>query len=166
MTLLATPEPVEGKGTQGRIRVTLLPPQTEWCVQWNNDGKKKVSFHKTQVSYDSGSPRPLVAKTAVLATSSIHCFDIDLSVCTLLHQGVAMHTQWLSHVLTLCGPMDCNPTGFSVHGIFEARILQWVAISSSRESSWPRDQTCICCVFCIGRQILYHWATWEVSSGC
>ena len=44
----------------------------------------------------------------------------------------------------------------------QARILDWVAISSSRGSFWPRDQTCISCGSCIGRQILYHWATWEV----
>ena len=49
--------------------------------------------------------------------------------------------------------MNCRPTGFSVHGIFEARILEWVTISSSRQSSWPRDQTCVCCVFCIGRHL-------------
>ena len=48
----------------------------------------------------------------------------------------------------------------SVHGIFQARILEWVAISFSRGSSWPRDQ--ISCIPCIGRQILCHCATWEV----
>ena len=42
---------------------------------------------------------------------------------------------------TLCNPMDCSPTGSSVHGILQARILEWVAMSSSRGSSWPRDQT-------------------------
>ena len=41
--------------------------------------------------------------------------------------------------LTLCDPMDCSPPGSSVHGILQARILQWVAISFSRESSQPRD---------------------------
>ena len=60
--------------------------------------------------------------------------------------------------LSLCNPLDCSPPGSSVHGFFQARILQWVAISFSKGSSWPRDQTC---VSCIGRQILYHWATWE-----
>ena len=44
--------------------------------------------------------------------------------------------------LTLCNPMDCSPPGSSVHGVFQARILEWVAISSSRGSSQPRDQTC------------------------
>ena len=40
---------------------------------------------------------------------------------------------------TLCNPMDCSPPGSSVHGILQARILEWVAISFSRESSQPRD---------------------------
>ena len=42
---------------------------------------------------------------------------------------------------TLCDPMDCSPPGFSVHGIFQARILEWVAIPFSRGSSRPRDRT-------------------------
>ena len=54
--------------------------------------------------------------------------------------------------------MDCNTPGSSVHGISQTRILEWVAISSSRGTSQPNDCTC---VSCIGRWILYHWATWE-----
>ena len=42
---------------------------------------------------------------------------------------------------TLCDPVDCSPPGSSVHGILQARILEWVAISFSRESSQPRDRT-------------------------
>ena len=57
--------------------------------------------------------------------------------------------------------MDSNPIGSCAHGIFQARICEWVAISSSRGSSWPREWTCISCITCIGRSILYHWATWE-----
>ena len=56
--------------------------------------------------------------------------------------------------LTLCDPMDCPP----FRGIFQARMLEWVAISFSRGSSWSRAQTCISCT---GRWILYHWATRE-----
>ena len=44
---------------------------------------------------------------------------------------------------TLCSPMNYSPRGSSVHGISQARILEWVAISFSRGSSQPRDQTCI-----------------------
>ena len=41
----------------------------------------------------------------------------------------------------LCDPMDCSPPGSSVHGILQARILEWVAMPSSRESSPHRDRT-------------------------
>ena len=54
--------------------------------------------------------------------------------------------------------MDCSLPESSVHEIFQARILEWVATSFSRESSWPRDGTCVSCT---GRWILYHSATWE-----
>ena len=47
--------------------------------------------------------------------------------------------------LTLCDPMDCSPPGSSVHEIFQARILEWVAISFSRGSSQPRDRTQVSC---------------------
>ena len=43
--------------------------------------------------------------------------------------------------LTLCDPVDCSPPGSSIHGILQARILEWVAISFSRGSAPPRDQT-------------------------
>ena len=49
--------------------------------------------------------------------------------------------------------MDCSPLGSSVHGIFQARIVEWVALSFSRRSSPIRDRTC---VSCIGRQSLYR----------
>ena len=58
--------------------------------------------------------------------------------------------------LILCHAMDCSPPGSSAHGTLQARILEWVATSYSRESSQPRDRTHFSCVFCIGRQFLYH----------
>ena len=57
--------------------------------------------------------------------------------------------QLLKSCLTICDPMDCSPPGSSVHGIFQARLLEWVAISSSRRSSQPREWTCISWVSCI-----------------
>ena len=53
---------------------------------------------------------------------------------------------------TLCDHVDCSPLGSSVHGILQARILEWFAISFSRGSSWPRDRTH---VFCISRGIFF-----------
>ena len=62
--------------------------------------------------------------------------------------------------LNLCNPMDCSLPGSSVHEIFQAKILEWVAISSSRGSSWPRDWTHVSWFSCIGKWILYHCAPW------
>ena len=66
------------------------------------------------------------------------CFDYSRHICLV--------TQLCS---TLCNPMDCSLPGSSVHGIFQARILEWASVSYSRGSSRPRDLTCI------GRWILY-----------
>ena len=57
---------------------------------------------------------------------------------------------------TLCEPMDCNPPGSSVHAISQARILEWVVISFSRGSSWPRHQIQ---VSCIAGGFFTSWAT-------
>ena len=59
---------------------------------------------------------------------------------------------------TLCKPIDCSPLGFFVHGILQARILEWMAIPCSRESSWPRDRTQISYVAGIFFTV---WATKE-----
>ena len=59
---------------------------------------------------------------------------------------------------TLCSPMDCSPPGSSVHGIFQARILEWFAISFSRGSSQPRDWTQVSCT--AGR-FFTNWAPRE-----
>ena len=88
----------------------------------------------------------------------IHLFSDFLNY---LARTVCSVTQlWLS----LCHLKDCSPLGSSVHGIFQARILQWVVFCYSRVSSWPRNGTHIFCVSCTDSQILYHCATWEAHS--
>jgi len=68
----------------------------------------------------------------------------------------------LLHLINLVSnPMDYSPPGSSVHGNFQARTLEWIAISFSRGSSWPRDRAH---VSCIGKQILYHYTTWEAPN--
>ena len=61
----------------------------------------------------------------------------------------------------LCHPIDCSLPGSSVHGISQARIFDWVAISFSRGSSQPRNWTWVFHGSCIGRWILYHCVIWE-----
>ena len=92
-----------------------------------------------------------------------NCQRNEPTVLTEQLQWANTVSRWLACVLscgTLCDPVDCSPPGSSVHGILQARILQRVAISSSRGSSWPKRWTH---VSCIGRQILYRWVTWEAG---
>ena len=72
--------------------------------------------------------------------------QLCLWVCTLVTQSCP----------TLCGHMDCSLPGFSVHGLLQPRILEWVATSSSRGSSRPRDWTL---VSCIAGRLFTLWAT-------
>ena len=67
--------------------------------------------------------------------------------------------------LTLCHPMDCSPLGTSLHGISQAWILEWFAISFLRGSSWPRDQTLVSCI--VGGLLhcrwILHWLSHQGS---
>ena len=81
-----------------------------------------------------------------LYLSTCLCFAVELFMC----ESLPLHGLWFS----------CCP----VHGIFQARILELVTISYVREPSCLRDWTHVSCIFCIGRQILYHSTTWEAPS--
>ena len=80
-------------------------------------------------------------------------------VCWVMQESESEVTQLC---LTLCDAMDCSLPGSSFHGIFQARVLEWVAISFSRRSSWPRDRTRVSSI--IGR-CFNVWAT-RVMQGC
>ena len=69
---------------------------------------------------------------------------------------VLCYAKLLQSCPTLCDPMAHSPLGSSVHGILQARTLEWVAISSSRGSSRPKDRTQLSYVSCTGRRVLYH----------
>ena len=58
--------------------------------------------------------------------------------------SACLHAKSLQSCLTLCGPMDCSPPGSSVHGILQARILEWVAVSSFRGSLGPSIPSLLC----------------------
>ena len=76
----------------------------------------------------------------------VFCLKTSLCTCTTSVQLCP----------TLCKPMDCSPPGSSVHGVLQARILEWVAMPSSRGSYPPRDQTQVSYVSCTGKRVLYH----------
>ena len=73
---------------------------------------------------------------------------------------ISVHTKLLQLCLTLCDPTDWSLPGSSVHGILQARTLEWVAMPSSRGSSQPRDQTQISC---IAGGFFTVWATREAQ---
>ena len=79
-------------------------------------------------------------------------------------QVLCRHAKLLQLCLTLCDPMDYSPPGSSVLGILQARILEWVTISSSRGSAQPRDQTRISYVCCIGGRFFITSATWKAQN--
>ena len=112
-------------------------------------------IYKLEKSWDLAEPLSLSAKwinnmSPHLVYITVQCENNYVScACLCAHS--------LSHVW-LCDFMDCSPPGSSVRGIFQARILEQAAISFSRGFSWPRDQSHL---FCIGRQIPYHWTTWK-----
>ena len=65
-----------------------------------------------------------------------------------------------------CDPMDCSPPGSSVHRILQERILDWVAMPSSRGSFQTRDRMCVSYIPCIGRLVLYQLSRWEAPVSC
>ena len=86
-----------------------------------------------------------------------HCLGCWLlSHCTQNSESACTCAKSVQLYLTLCKPMDWSPSGSAVHGILQARILEWIAMPFSRGSSQPRDRTHISYVSCIGRWILYQ----------
>ena len=90
----------------------------------------------------------------------MHLGAVALNTLILL---MCLHAMSLQSCLTLCNPVDHSLPGSSVHGILQARILEWVAIPSSRESSWPRDWTCVSCVSYSGRWFYTTSTSWEAQ---
>ena len=99
---------------------------------------------------------------SVLFDGQLSVFGYDWDTCTVTSWVPCFRPYYLPpHVraqscLTFCNPVDYSPLGSSVHGILQARTLEWVTISSSRGSSQPRNQTKVSCVSCTGRKALYH----------
>ena len=77
-----------------------------------------------------------------------------LSLLVHITCKLCVHARLPQSCLTLCNPMDWSLPGSCVHRILQARILEWVVISSTRGSSAPRDQTQVSSNSCLGRRVL------------
>ena len=145
-----------------------------WSLSWHQ--------HK-DCSTAPGGQSTFLQKAMLAAVIRSTCYWADTRLA-ILHAGPVWHAlhagqNWYCHKKvrlgemewflqscpSLCIPKDCSPPGSSVHGILQARIPEWVAISYSRGSSRPRDRTHISSVY-------VHWkvgsfttdTTWEVPS--
>ena len=135
------PETFRMSGTGLNLVLCLTDSLLEYLPQWGTH-------------YHSGARKLLTAQALEQTNTCARVCVYEWNFMVVVGGG---SVQSLSHVW-LCNPMDCSLPGSSVHGILQAIILEWVVISFSRGSSPPKDQTHI---FCISRQILYHWATRE-----
>ena len=102
--------------------------------------------------------RTLIVKHHAMAESSVQLAGPEqlLRQWRALLAAAAAGAKLLQLCPTICYPVDCSLPGSSVHGILQARILEWVAMSCSRRFSQASDRTCISFVSNISRQILYH----------
>ena len=89
---------------------------------------------------------------------------VCVCVCTRTCVQVYVCVQSLHSCLTLCDLMDCSPSVSSVHGIFLARILEWVAIPFSMGSFQLRDRTQVSCVSCIEGRAFHTEPPGDISS--
>ena len=89
------------------------------------------------------------------------CISHQLGNSGLSHVLACVYARLLQACLTLCDPVDYSSLGSSVHGILQARILEWVAMPSSMGSSLPRDWTYISYILCIAGGFFTTSATWQ-----
>ena len=129
------------------------PEGFQCCSSWSGRLFRicllKSSYTETPLTQPESAPPPLCAHSSALVLQHLACLQVTCVLC-------GPYAKSLQLPPTLCYPVDCKSPGSSVHGILQARILQWVATSSSRASSRPWDQTLISDVSCFGRQVLYH----------
>ena len=114
-------------------------------------GHKKKN--QCKLSSTPQSPKGLEQWFSSLSMHQIHLQGTGPHVCSFWFSRFEVRANLLQLYLTLWDPMDCGLTDSSIHGILQARILQWVAIPFSMGSSPPRDQTQVSHVSCIGRHV-------------
>ena len=128
--------------------------------------KKKIQKAGSQKSYNSTCQSSLLLFSCVNLKMS---FNISGPVCSFKNK-VTNPCYYMTctraclvaqSCLTLWDPLDCSPPGSSVPGILQTRILEWVAMPSSRGSSQPRNRTCVSCVSCIAGRFFTCWAIGE-----
>ena len=130
--------------------------------RWGSDMTERLPFHFSLSSIGEGNGNPLQCSCLENPMDGGAWWAAVYGVAQSWTRLKWLSIMWCMHPCCfqscpiLCSSMNCTLPGSSVHGILQARILEWVAMPSSRGSSQPKDQTCICYISYIGRQILYH----------
>ena len=112
-----------------RLGNTIQVPRKQNLIPRVDLGDLRVGICLNFVPYMSPLPHPSPSFEKTRLHKDRHLLSVFIVLVVLAAQSC----------LTLCDPMDCSPLGSSAHRISQSRILEWVAISSSRESSRPRD---------------------------
>ena len=124
-------------------------PPSGWGA-WVRDGRRRdppptpprhTRLLTVTAQLPAGLAGPLLTSGSWLQSLTLQPSDPQTMLCVCLSVCLSV-----SACLTLCDPTDCGPPGSSVHGILQARILEWVAMPSSKGSSRPRDRTCVSCI--------------------
>ena len=140
-------------GLSGWPQLPSLSPSTSpICCPWSTPRLSPPHTFSLALLWAWNAPAPGLVVYCSLGNKDF--LKIEVCVCVLSH---------FSHVCLFCDPVDCSPPGSSVHGILQARILEWGAMPPSRGSSWPRDRTHVSYVSCTGRRIFATSATWEAQ---
>ena len=150
---------------QGKDKYHMIPFNVESKIwhKWTSTKQKQTHRHREQTCGCQGGEIEGERGRGGMD------WDIEVSRCKLSYiEGInnillyntVNYIQCVCLVLRCVWLFDCSLAVYSVHGIFQARILVRVAISYFRGSSWPRDQIHISC---IGRQILYHYCHLETQ---
>ena len=122
---------------------------------WIFLGDEVINLGLSLGSSPSG-PSGWKAQSSSLVLTCPHSHTWHQALCVCVCVCVCMCTQCC---LILCDPMSCRVPDSSIHGIFQARILEWVAISFSWGSSQPRDQTCVSVSPALAGKFFTSWAT-------
>ena len=101
------------------------------------------------------SQSPVSVNCSLKTSRPCNLLSSSLGICSYYYCGLVTQS-----CPTLCDPTNCSPSGSSIHGILQARILEWIAIPFSRGSSWPRDRSQ---VSCIAGRFFTIWATGKIS---
>ena len=131
---------------QNKIGLPVLTWKDKCQAVLSKQGKLQISIHIMSLYFVKKKKKRRIKINTIKWISMLTCTENSWKKYIQLQKICkAWVSEWVSEVAqscpTLCYPVDCSPPGSSVHGILQARILEWVAISFSRGSSRPRSPT-------------------------